>query len=36
MIVGDTELCRKETSETIQSFIELATQKYGMNLVGPT
>ncbi|MCK1736989.1 hypothetical protein IVA79_24215 [Bradyrhizobium sp. 138] len=36
MIVGDAETCRKESSETIQSFIELASQQYGMNLVGPT
>jgi hypothetical protein len=36
MMVGDPELCRKETSESIQSFIELALQSYGMNLIGPT
>ena len=36
MMVGDPETCRKETSETVQSFIELARQKYGMHLVGPT
>ncbi|WP_065753865.1 hypothetical protein [Bradyrhizobium paxllaeri] len=36
MIVGDAETCRKETAETIQSFIELAAKEYGMNLVGPT
>jgi len=36
MMVGDPKTCRKETSETIQSFIELALQRYGMNLVGPT
>jgi hypothetical protein len=36
MSVGDPETCRKETSETIQSFIELALQKYDMHLVGPT
>jgi hypothetical protein len=36
MMVGDPEMCRKETSETIQSFIELALQRDGMNLVGPT
>jgi hypothetical protein len=36
MMVGDPEMCIKETSETIQAFIELAHQKHGMNLVGPT
>lgn len=36
MMVGDPELCIKEAADTIQEFIELAHQKYGMNLIGPT
>jgi hypothetical protein len=36
MRVGDPEWCRKEASDTVQSFIELAFERYDMNLLGPT
>lgn len=36
MKVGDLEYCRVEKAATIQSFIEAAREKYGMELTGPT
>jgi hypothetical protein len=34
-VVGDSEPCRKEDALTIQDFIKLAKDKYGLNLEGP-
>jgi hypothetical protein len=36
MRVGDLEFCRVEKAPTIQSFIETAKSKYGLELTGPT
>jgi hypothetical protein len=36
MKVGDLEYCRVEKEPTIQSFIETAKNKYGLELTGPT
>jgi hypothetical protein len=36
MKVGDLEFCRIEKEPTIQSFIEAAKSKYGLELTGPT
>jgi hypothetical protein len=36
MKVGDPEYCRVEREPTIQSFIDTAKNKYGLELTGPT
>ncbi len=35
-IVGDSEPCRKEYSDTLNQFVEVARAKYGLNLTGGT
>jgi hypothetical protein len=32
LIAGDTEMCRKEAADTIESFKQIAKQKYGLEL----
>jgi hypothetical protein len=36
MVVGDQEPCHKEYADTLDNFIKLAGQKYGLKLTGGT